>query len=315
MRALNTPLSVAIVGEFNAGKSTLINALIGEEIVPMGILPTTAHTGILRYGPRQVARVVWRGDEDAVEVDFAEAKRLMKDNASEIDHLQYWIPHPELRAVHYWDTPGFNALEERHEEVARRALEEAEAILWVLDANQVLSQTEFELIEGIPSGSERLIVVINKIDRLGEPEERAEAVEQLMEYVLEHAGEHIAGCYPISALQALREEETSHGFEAFTHHLNAKIIARAGRIKTIEGGAPRRSPRPRAQRIRPGAREPLQRARRRGEGGRFMGRGEGGRVAARRSHGESNSTRRTGSSFSFARSCARSRKRSSRAPL
>ena len=57
MSALDAPLSIAIVGEFNAGKSTLINALMGEDIVPMGVLPTTAHTGIIQYGPRQTARV------------------------------------------------------------------------------------------------------------------------------------------------------------------------------------------------------------------------------------------------------------------
>ena len=249
IRALDAPLSIAIVGEFNAGKSTLINALIGEEIVPMGVLPTTAHTGIIQYGPRQAARVIWRGEEEAVEVSFEQAKRLMKDNASEIDHLEYWYPHPELRAVHFWDTPGFNALEDRHEEVATRALEQAEAILWVLDANQVLSQSEFERIQDIPGGSERLLVVINKIDRLGPPEERAEAIQELMAYVQEHAGEYIAGCYPVTALEAYRhitsaplaaQEDADSapdttGFTQFRAHLNESIIARAGRIKTLEG--------------------------------------------------------------------------------
>lgn len=234
---MDAPLSLAIVGEFNAGKSTMVNALIGEDVLPMGVLPTTAHTGILRFGPRRAARINYI-DGRRVEVGFDEARKLMKTDAEDIDRLEFIYPHPTLRIVEYWDTPGFNAMNERHEEVAAEALARAEAILWVMDASQVLSQTEFDLIDSVPDGDERLVVVINKIDRLGTPTGRQDAIEELTEYVDDNIGDQIAGCFPISALQAHEggEDAASSGFDAFKTFLDERILQRAGRIKTVEVG-------------------------------------------------------------------------------
>ncbi|MGM0559092.1 MAG: dynamin family protein, partial [Myxococcota bacterium] len=242
---LNAPLSIAIVGEFNAGKSTLLNAVLGEDVVPMGVLPTTAHTCHIQYGPRKAARIE-HVDGTVAEVTLAEAKAQMKTDADGIDHLEFVYPHPELRSVEFWDTPGFNALEDRHEETATRALEEAEAILWVLDANQALSQTEWSLIEEVPDSRERLILVLNKVDRLGPPGERDEAVEEIIDYIRDNAGHEIAGVFPMSALQALEHRtdaapeptggDDTSGFSTFTNFLDERVIQRSGRIKTLEIG-------------------------------------------------------------------------------
>ncbi len=234
--AMNSPLSLAIVGEFNAGKSTIVNTLLGEDVFPTGVLPTTAHTGILRWGPRKAARVIYL-DGRRVEQSLEAAKKTMKTDADSIERLEFTHPHADLRLVQYWDTPGFNALVERHETVAVEALETAEAILWVMDANQVLSQTELDRIESLPDGAERLLVVINKIDRLGAPDDREDEVEDLLEYVTSHLDGYIAGAFAISARDATASDDqlvSASGFAGFRTFLEERVIQRAGRIKTIE---------------------------------------------------------------------------------
>ena len=75
--ALDAPLDVAIVGEFNAGKSTLVNGLIGESVVPTGVLPTTAHINVMRFGPRRTAQLHFK-DGRVEEVAFPDVRKRLK---------------------------------------------------------------------------------------------------------------------------------------------------------------------------------------------------------------------------------------------
>ena len=232
VQKLESPLSIAIVGEFNAGKSTLLNALLEEDLLPVGVLPTTAHTGIVRFGPRRAARLHLL-DAPSREVNFEEAARVMKDNSADVARVDFMFPHPVLRSLEFWDTPGFNALEERHETVAANALETAEAILWVMDANQVLSATEFDRIDGLRHGVERLVVVVNKVDRLGR--DREGKTQELLDYIDDNIGDQIAGAFAVSAKEAIDARPGKDGaFEDFRAYVNEHIVERAGRIKVIE---------------------------------------------------------------------------------
>ncbi len=234
---LDTPLTIAVLGEFNAGKSTLINAFVAEDMVVTGVLPTTSHVNVVRYGPRKVAR--WtRLDGSVSEIPYDEAARLVKEAPESIEELEFCFPHPDLRSVHFWDTPGFNAPDTTHEARARAALETADAVVWMLDANQALSWTEFERLAEIPSRSEKLLVVLNKVDRIGDDDDARAAIE-------EHVGRHLesrhGGIFWLSALRALESRRPGatapaepSGWEAFEDALRRQVFERAGHLKALE---------------------------------------------------------------------------------
>jgi len=237
---LDTPLTVAILGEFNAGKSTLINAFLGEEVVAMGVLPTTSHVNVIRYGPRRVARWTDR-DGEVSEIPYAEAARLVKRDPDAITRLEFLYPHPDLRAVHFWDTPGFNAPDSRHESRAERALETADAIVWMLDVNQALSQSELARLASIPNAQEKLLVAINKVDRLGD--ERDDAVSEVRAYVASGLPTH-AGIFALSALRALQAKRDPEnvdsvslaqwGWTSFESAVRTSFYQRSSRLKALE---------------------------------------------------------------------------------
>src|SRR3954454_21244587 len=90
IRQLDELFLVVIVGEFNAGKSAFINALLGQEVLPEGVTPTTATINLLRYGPQAGEH---HTDDYVTERTF---------------------PADFLREISVVDTPGTNAIIRRH---------------------------------------------------------------------------------------------------------------------------------------------------------------------------------------------------------
>ncbi|MBW2453004.1 MAG: dynamin family protein [Deltaproteobacteria bacterium] len=174
------PLFVAVLGEFNAGKSTLLNALLGTDVAPTGIRPTTASLHWVAWAPDPFARVLVRGDSDRV-VPHDELKRCLEelhDAGSHIERVLIYAPIERLKRIELLDTPGFNAPNVSHAEEARRGVEEAHVALWLLDATAPLKNTERRVIEQVAAAGVPIQVLVNKRDRVSD----AELVE-VMHYV------------------------------------------------------------------------------------------------------------------------------------
>ena len=107
--ALDRPLLVAVMGEFNAGKSSFVNALAGADVAPTGVTPTTATVNVLRYGAEPAARVVAHdgGTRPLAAADVARfLTGLRADEARAIRMVEIFLPVETLRRVEIVDTPG-----------------------------------------------------------------------------------------------------------------------------------------------------------------------------------------------------------------
>lgn len=199
------PVRVAIVGEFNAGKSTFINALIGADVAPTGVLPTTATLHHLRYAQDPIARILFFSDpETGAQRDdrllpLSELRPTLKSlDAGEIRRVEILVPLASLTRAEILDTPGFNAPDPRHTEAAKSAFVEADAVIWLLDAGQALKQSEKRILDEARAAKVPVQILVNKADRMA-PEQIAKVLASVDEGLAE-AG--LTSWSPVVALSA-----------------------------------------------------------------------------------------------------------------
>jgi small GTP-binding protein len=173
---------LVIVGEFNAGKSAFINALLGDRVLKEGVTPTTTQVNILRYGQ--------------------ESNRQVVD-----DHLHILTAPVEiLSEISIVDTPGTNAIIREHEEITSKFVPRSDLVLFITSADRPFTESERAFLENIRDWGKKVVVVINKIDILQNDEDLA----QIQAFISENT-QALFGItpeiFPISARSALQAKQ------------------------------------------------------------------------------------------------------------
>lgn len=192
---------LVVAGEFNSGKSSFINALLGERVLPEGVTPTTDRINLLRHGAEASEQLL-------------EAYLLERTYPSEL-----------LREITIVDTPGTNAIIRRHEELTRDFIPRADLVLFVTSADRPFTESERGFLTQIREWGKKIVFVINKFDILTRTDER----DQVLQFVREHAQALLGETprlFPLSARDALAartansaEGWTTSGFGAMDEYL------------------------------------------------------------------------------------------------
>ena len=170
---------LVVAGEFNAGKSAFINALLGSKVLEEGVTPTTTHVHVIKYGGAVTATPV----ETALDIITA--------------------PVELLQDINIVDTPGTNAIHREHEAITREFVPRSDMVLFVTSADRPFTESERAFLQGIRDWGKKTVIVVNKIDILETPED----IDRVLAFVAENARTLLGftpEIFPVAARLALR---------------------------------------------------------------------------------------------------------------
>ncbi|NTV64465.1 MAG: dynamin [Oscillochloris sp.] len=173
---------IVVAGEFNAGKSSFLNALLGDHVLPEGVTPTTDTITLLQHG-------------DVVASE-------LRANGLRV----HTYPADVLRQLNIVDTPGTNAVIRHHEQLTREFIPRADMVLFATSADRPFTESERGFLALIKEWGKKIVIILNKIDILTPPE-----LEQVLTFIRENARDLLGvtpDIFPVSAREALRARST-----------------------------------------------------------------------------------------------------------
>ncbi len=225
---------VACVGQFKRGKSTLLDALVGEPILPTGVVPVTTVPTVLRYGIERTARILIDGKWKAIrpeELSQYVSEELNPENEKRVDGVEAFLPSPLLASgMCLVDTPGIGSVFAGNTETTTDFIPQIDAAILVVGADPPISGEELALIEAVAINVDQILIVLNKIDRVSstEREQAAEFARKVLEARLKKPVERI---YEVSALRKLRGSGSLGDWEALTEDLR-RLARKSGQDMT-----------------------------------------------------------------------------------
>src|SRR5580692_949918 len=227
---------LVVVGEFNHGKTTFVNALLGHNVLPTGVTPTTATIHHIKYAEKPEATVAYvSGKRDSVR--FEDVRKFAVGGEGgpghgqdEVDFLEVGYPAELLKErILLVDTPGVNDLSLQRADITYSYIPRADAVLFLLDAGQILKESERVFLNEklLKASRDKIVFVITKWDLLSAPEQ-SEALAYARGHLSALVKEPVV--FPVSAERALAGDLPASGVQELCTYLIRFLAEERGRI-------------------------------------------------------------------------------------
>jgi tRNA U34 5-carboxymethylaminomethyl modifying GTPase MnmE/TrmE len=211
--------TLAVAGQFKRGKSSLINAIIGRDILPTGVLPLTSVITVLRYGPTDRLTILKEGSLYPEEVPISRLAEFVTENGNpgnvkKVAHASLELPSQFLRnGLEFVDTPGIGSTIEANTATTYGFLPQSDTVIFVTSVDTPLSGAETDFLRSVREHVRRIFFVVNKID-LVSANERQQVLDFISGMLIHETGAQDIRVFPISSTMAL-ESKLSGNTEKF----------------------------------------------------------------------------------------------------
>jgi len=200
--------NLVVVGQFKRGKSSLMNAIIGRNLLPTGLLPLTSAITALCYGPQEKVILKRSGWSFADEITLPELADYVTEqgnpgNVKGVIEARIELPLPFLRrGLYFVDTPGIGSVRAENTATTYSFLPEADAVIFVTSVEAPLSEAEEAFLQDVRQYARRMFIVVNKVDLLA-PNEASQVMDYIRACLTKILDEKAVRLFPLSARLAL----------------------------------------------------------------------------------------------------------------
>jgi len=232
---------LAVLGQFKRGKTTLINSLLGVDVLPVAVVPLTSIITILSYGERPEVTVHFlSGATHAIQMQELEhyvTERHNPENLKGVKHVDVRYPLPYLKdGILLVDTPGVGSTYQHNTEVTHSFLARVDAAIFMVSVDPPLTQAEAEFLRRAKEEVHHFFFVLNKMDLMSESEMQ-ESLAFTRTQIEQQTGLTGIELFPMSARMALEGKKAgdeqrvrSSGLTAFESALRSFLMRDKGLV-------------------------------------------------------------------------------------